>query len=76
MSELNCRYYEERYPAVGDIVMVKEVENCGIGSHAQLLEYNNVVGMRLLKEGERLSQLLSEVIYPLRVLRVDEDRGG
>jgi translation initiation factor 2 subunit 1 len=39
------RYYENEYPNIGDIIMVKVKEITNIGIYVSLLEYDNIEGM-------------------------------
>lgn len=84
MSEINtssCRFYENKYPAVGDIVVVNVKEIADMGAYVKLLEYDEIEGMILLSELSRrrirsIQKLIkvgrNEVVV---VLRVDKDKG-
>lgn len=79
---LSCRFYENIYPAEGEIVIVeidKIVEN---GAYVKLLEYDNIEGMITPNEITKLSNMKSvyrvmktgkqEVV---QVLKVDQRHG-
>lgn len=77
----NCRFYENKYPEVDDLVMVKVQSIAEMGAYVTLLEYNNIEGMILLSELSRrrirsISKLIrvgrTEVVV---VLRVDKEKG-
>ena len=76
-----CRYYENRYPDLDDLVMVKvrTIEQAAV--YVQLLEYNNVDGMipmtevsrrRIRSIGKHLRIGKTEVV---QVFRVDKEKG-
>ena len=44
-KDLKCRFYEEKSPAFGDVVMVKVREVTEKGAAVELLEYNNLRGV-------------------------------
>lgn len=73
--------YEEKYPAVDDLVIVQVKNVAEMGAYVSLLEYDNVEGMILLSELSRrrirsINKLIrvgrTEVVM---VLRVDKDKG-
>lgn len=79
---LSCRMYEQKYPNVDDLVMVKVKQIAEMGAYVSLLEYNNIEGMILLSELSRrrirsINKLIrvgrNEVVV---VLRVDKDKGN
>ncbi|KAG4301736.1 hypothetical protein PCANB_001670 [Pneumocystis canis] len=81
MSTTNCRFYENKYPDVDDLVMVNVKQIQEMGAYVQLLEYNNIEGMILLSELSRrrirsIQKLIrigrNEVVV---VLRVDKEKG-
>ena len=41
---LTCRYYENRYPEIDDVVMVNVRSIADMGAYVHLLEYNNIEG--------------------------------
>ena len=80
-SLVNCRFYENSYPNVDDLVMVQVRQIAEMGAYVKLLEYDNIEGMILLSELSRrrirsINKLIrvgrNEVVV---VLRVDPDKG-
>lgn len=80
-KNLECRFYEARYPEVEQIVMVNVRNIADMGAYVSLLEYNNIEGMILLSELSRrrirsINKLIrvgrNEVVM---VLRVDREKG-
>ncbi|KAJ3183290.1 hypothetical protein HDU85_002316 [Gaertneriomyces sp. JEL0708] len=80
-SRLLCRFYENKFPAVDDLVVANVRQIAEMGAYVQLLEYNNIEGMILLSELSRkrirsVQKLVrvgrNEVVV---VLRVDKDKG-
>eukprot|EP00301_Raphidiophrys_heterophryoidea_P018825 c3819_g1_i1.p1 GENE.c3819_g1_i1~~c3819_g1_i1.p1 ORF type:complete len:377 (-),score=106.94 c3819_g1_i1:366-1430(-) len=80
-AAMNCRFYENKFPEVDDIVTVqiKSIED--MGAYCTLLEYNNIQGLVLLSELSRrrirsINKLIrvgrNEVVL---VLRVDKEKG-
>ena len=51
MSNLDCRFYEKRFPDVDDIVMAQiyDVQEM-MGAYVHLLEYNNISGLIMSTE--------------------------
>lgn len=78
---MNCRFYENQYPAVEEIVMVNVTEIGEMGAYVTLLEYNNIEGMILLSElSRRRIRSINKLIRVNRtevvsVLRVDTQKG-
>ncbi|AMD19256.1 HBR355Wp [Eremothecium sinecaudum] len=81
MSTSNCRFYENKYPEVDDVVMVNVQQIAEMGAYVKLLEYDNIEGMVLLSELSRrrirsIQKLIrvgkNEVVV---VLRVDKEKG-
>lgn len=81
MSTSNCRFYENKYPEVDDVVMVNVQQIAEMGAYVRLLEYDNIEGMVLLSELSRrrirsIQKLIrvgkNEVVV---VLRVDKEKG-
>jgi translation initiation factor 2 subunit 1 len=79
--QLQCRFYEQKYPEVDELVMVNVRSIAEIGAYVSLLEYNNIEGMILLSELSRrrirsINKLIrvgkNEVVM---VLRVDKEKG-
>ena len=80
-KNLNCRFYENKFPEIESVVMVNVQNIADMGAYVSLLEYNNIEGMILLSE---LSRRRFRSIHNLNrvnrnevvmVLRVDEDKG-
>lgn len=78
---MDCHFYKNKYPEVGDVIMVKVVDIGEMGAYVNLLEYNNIEGMILLSELTRkrirsVHKLIrvnrDEVVM---VLRVDKENG-
>jgi len=78
---LTCRYYENRYPEIDDVVMVNVRSIADMGAYVHLLEYNNIEGMILLSElSRRRIRSINKLIRvgrtePVVVIRVDKDKG-
>jgi len=78
---LNCRMYENKFPEVDDLVMVRVKSIAEMGAYVSLLEYNNIEGMILLSElSRRRIRSISKLIRVGRqeavvVLRVDKEKG-
>lgn len=84
MSEVNtttCRFYEQKYPEIDDVVMVNVKEIADMGAYVKLLEYDEIEGMILLSElSRRRIRSIQKLIKVGRneiavVLRVDKDKG-
>lgn len=45
-ANLNCRFYENEFPEVEDVVIVEVKQIADMGAYVQLLEYNNTEGAR------------------------------
>eukprot|EP00594_Rhizosolenia_setigera_P011513 CAMPEP_0178957102 /NCGR_PEP_ID=MMETSP0789-20121207/10692_1 /TAXON_ID=3005 /ORGANISM="Rhizosolenia setigera, Strain CCMP 1694" /LENGTH=333 /DNA_ID=CAMNT_0020639243 /DNA_START=35 /DNA_END=1036 /DNA_ORIENTATION=- len=80
-KNLDCRFYEQQYPEVEELVVVTVRHIGGMGAYVSLLEYNNIEGMILLSEVSRrrirsINKLLrvgrNEVVM---ALRVDQEKG-
>ena len=80
-KNLDCRFYENKYPEVESVVMVNVRNIADMGAYVSLLEYNNIEGMILLSELSRrrirsIHKLIrvgrNEVVM---VLRVDKEKG-
>ncbi|KAL4708659.1 hypothetical protein ACJJTC_008185 [Scirpophaga incertulas] len=78
---LTCRFYQEKYPEVEDVVMVNVRSIAEMGAYVHLLEYNNIEGMILLSElSRRRIRSINKLIRvgktePVVVIRVDKDKG-
>jgi len=80
-KNLDCRFYEAKYPEIESLVMVNVRTVADMGAYVSLLEYNNIEGLILLSELSRrrirsINKLIrvgrNEVVM---VLRVDKDKG-
>lgn len=77
----HCRFYEQRFPEVDDVVMVKVRQIAEMGAYVELLEYDNIEGMILLSElSRRRIRSINKLIRVDRnecvvVLRVDKEKG-
>ena len=40
MPQISCRYYEQKYPEVDEVVMVNVVQIAEMGAYVKLLEYD------------------------------------
>ena len=78
---LDCRFYENKYPEVDEVIMVNVADIGEMGAYVTLLEYDNIEGMILLSELTRkrirsVHKLIrvkrNEVVM---VLRVDKEKG-
>jgi translation initiation factor 2 subunit 1 len=78
---INCRYYEQKYPNVDDLVMVEVKSIEEMGAYVALKEYNDIEGMILLSElSRRRIRSINKIIRVGRiecvvVLRVDAEKG-
>jgi translation initiation factor 2 subunit 1 len=84
MPEVNtsaCRFYENKYPEIDDLVVVNVKEIADMGAYVKLLEYDDIEGMILLSELSRrrirsvqkhIKVGRNEVVV---VMRVDKDKG-
>jgi polyribonucleotide nucleotidyltransferase len=77
----NCRFYENQFPAIEELVVVQVRQIAEMGAYVKLLEYDNIEGMILLSELSRrrirsINKLIrvgrNEVVV---VLRVDQEKG-
>ena len=77
----NCRFYENPFPAIDELVVVQVRQIAEMGAYVKLLEYDNIEGMILLSELSRrrirsINKLIrvgrNEVVV---VLRVDQEKG-
>ncbi|XP_022092543.1 eukaryotic translation initiation factor 2 subunit 1-like [Acanthaster planci] len=78
---LSCRFYEQHYPEVEDVVMVNIRSIAEMGAYVNLLEYKNIEGMIMLSElSRRRIRSINKLIRVGRnecvvVIRVDKDKG-
>ncbi|CAH6720886.1 eukaryotic translation initiation factor 2 subunit alpha [[Candida] jaroonii] len=81
MSSSQCRFYENKYPEVDEVVMVNVQEIAEMGAYVKLLEYDNIEGMVLLSElSRRRIRSIQKLIRVGKnevavVLRVDKEKG-
>merc|ERR1711953_399796 len=81
MAHISCRYYENKFPEIEDVVMVNVRSIADMGAYVHLLEYNNIEGMILLSElSRRRIRSINKLIRvgrtePVVVIRVDKDKG-
>eukprot|EP00047_Mylnosiga_fluctuans_P002496 m.224745 g.224745 ORF g.224745 m.224745 type:complete len:324 (+) comp11144_c0_seq1:36-1007(+) len=80
-SHQTCRFYEQKFPEVDDVVMVKVRQIAEMGAYVELLEYDKIEGMILLSElSRRRIRSINKLIRvdrnePVVVLRVDKEKG-
>lgn len=80
-AKLICRYYENQYPLVEEVVVVNVRTIAEMGAYVTLLEYDNIEGMILLSElSRRRIRSVNKLIRVNRnevvmVLRVDREKG-
>jgi translation initiation factor 2 subunit 1 len=80
-KNLDCRFYENKYPEIESVVMVNVRNIADMGAYVSLMEYNNIEGMILLSElSRRRIRSIHKLIRVNRnevvmVLRVDKDKG-
>jgi len=80
-SSMKCRFYENKFPEVDELVVVRVVNIESIGAYVHLLEYNNAEGMILLSElTRRRIRSINKLIRVGKtecamVLRVDKEKG-
>ena len=55
--ELTCRFYEQKSPNIGDVVMVRIHSFPATGAYVHLLEYNNMEG-----ESLEISNLMGSLV--------------
>ncbi|KAL7438514.1 hypothetical protein ACHAXH_008112 [Discostella pseudostelligera] len=78
---LDCRFYEAKYPEIESLVMVNVRTIADMGAYVSLLEYNNIEGLILLSElSRRRIRSINKLIRVGRnevamVLRVDKEKG-
>jgi len=80
-KNLNCRFYEQKYPENDDLVMVRVKSISEIGAYVSLLEYDGIEG--LILSGELSRKRIRSVSQLIRVgrqeavvvLRVDTEKG-
>jgi len=76
----NCRFYEQKFPEVDDVVVVEVRRIEQMGAYVVLKEYNDIEGMILLSElSRRRIRSINKLIRVGRlevvvVLRVDKEK--
>ena len=45
---LTCRFYEQKFPEIEDVVMVNVRSIADMGAYVHLLEYNNIEGKSII----------------------------
>ena len=80
-ESLRCRFYENAYPELEEVVMVNVTEIGEMGAYVTLMEYDNIEGMILLSElSRRRIRSIAKLVRVNRtevvmVLRVDKEKG-
>jgi translation initiation factor 2 subunit 1 len=80
-EQYRFRFYRERCPCIGEVVMAKVIKIEDVGAYVKLLEYNNVNALILRSEFSRkrirsVKRLIKEgSIEAVSVLRVDYEKG-
>ncbi|EJW01477.1 hypothetical protein EDEG_03940 [Edhazardia aedis USNM 41457] len=80
-AEYNYRYYPNKFPQPGSLVMVKVKRITDLGAYVELLEYNNVLGMIVIGELSKknlrrpTSCVKLNQVEAAFVLKVDEVKG-
>eukprot|EP00039_Didymoeca_costata_P018353 m.333122 g.333122 ORF g.333122 m.333122 type:complete len:322 (+) comp17074_c0_seq1:22-987(+) len=80
-NKLSCRFYEQQFPEVDDVVMVNVRSIAEMGAYVWLSEYKNKEGMILLSElSRRRIRSIQKLVRVGRsecvvVLRVDKEKG-
>ncbi|KAI3381125.1 hypothetical protein SNEBB_007539 [Seison nebaliae] len=78
---LSCRFYEQKYPDIDDVVMVNVNQIDEMGAYVRLMEYDGIEGMILLSElSRRRIRSINRLIRVGReecvvVTRVDQSKG-
>lgn len=81
MKEYDYRFYEKKFPEIGEVVIVKITKCTEIGVYVELIEYNNVEGLIMLGElSKKKIKSLGTYVKPNTidaaiVIRVDEEKG-
>uniref|UniRef100_A0A7S4JVI4 S1 motif domain-containing protein n=1 Tax=Paramoeba aestuarina TaxID=180227 RepID=A0A7S4JVI4_9EUKA len=77
----DCRMYENEFPEIDELVMVRVTRVTDVGAYVMLLEYNNKEGIILLSNlsRKRIRSVNRHIrvgrIEVLQVLRVDSEKG-
>lgn len=81
MKNYDHRFYEKRFPDIGEVVIVKITKCTEIGVYVELVEYNNIEGLIMLGElSKKKIKSLGTYVKPNTidaaiVIRVDEEKG-
>lgn len=76
-----CRFYEEEYPQIDEVVLAKVTEIEELGAYAHLMEYDNKQGMILMSElSRRRIRSVNKLVRIGKeecvvVLRADQEKG-
>lgn len=80
-AKFSCRFYENQYPEVEEVVIVNVKNIAEMGAYVSLLEYEGIEGMILLSElSRRRIRSIPKLIRvgkneAVMVLRVDKEKG-
>jgi translation initiation factor 2 subunit 1 len=78
---LICRMYENEYPEIGDIIIVKVTSINELGAYVNLLEYNNINGIIMKTElsRKRIKSINKFIrvnrVEIVNVINIDKERG-
>ena len=80
-NSLECRFYENKFPEVEEVVIVNVTDIGEMGAYVTLLEYDNIGGLILLSElSRRRIRSINKLVRVNRteivmVIRVDKEKG-
>ena len=76
---LNCRFYRQKSPKLGEVVMVQVLRMEFGFVDASLLEYNNIEGLLVIKKRSRIRPKIIRTRVgrrePMMVISLDENKG-
>ena len=78
---MKCRFYENIFPEPDEFIIVKTTHIGEMGSHVELLEFNNVEGIIFQTEIGRRRMRSTHTLFKVgrmevvRVIRVDKEKG-
>lgn len=81
VNTLRCRYYENQFPEIEEVVMVNVTQIGEMGAYVTLLEYDDIEGLILLSElSRRRIRSINKLVRVNRteivmVIRVDKEKG-
>ena len=81
LPRLTCRFYEEEFPAIEQVVVARVKDIGEMGAYAKLLEFNDKEGMILMSElSRRRIRSVNKLVRIGRdeyvvVLRADTEKG-